>query len=161
MIMLEITDRSPNLAELKVSYRRRRPRKVEGHPAPRISTPQACDTYLRTIWDKDTIELREEIIVLYLNAANEVLGWIKIATGGIDQAFVDPRLIFGVAVQVAATGIIISHNHPTGSRFPSEADRTLTRKIFHAGETLGIRLLDHLIITKDQAYSFAQEEGLR
>ena len=162
MIMLQAGEHSPNFAELRVSYKRKPPRKTFGTQSAPLSNPWTCEDYLRKIWDKNTIELREEFIVLYLNASHAVLGWTKIATGGISHVFIDPRLVFGIAVQVAASAIIVAHNHPTGNLSPSPDDRATTNKLKQAGEILGIRLLDHLIITKDQFYSFARhEEGFR
>ncbi len=158
MIMLKTFERSPNFAEMKVSYRRGKGRDTKQLAMPFVvSNPISCEEYLRTIWDKDTLELREEFIVLCLNTANEALGWVKLATGGIDVALIDPRLVFGVALQAAAPAIIIAHNHPGGSLFPSPEDRALTRRLREGAEILRIRLVDHVILTARGAFSFAQE----
>ena len=155
-IQLEAIDRTPRLAELKVSYRRRRG--IRGITAERpyvIIDSKSCEIYLRQIWNMDTIELREEFIVLCLNSANEVLGWINIASGGINSTVVDPRIIFGVALQTASTSIIVAHNHPSGLLRPSHQDITITEQLRAAGEMLAITLYDHLIVTHDRYYSFA------
>ena len=158
MIMLKTSERSPNLAEMKVSYRRSKGRRSDPVVTPPvISGPVRCDEYLRTIWDKDTLELREEFVVLCLNAAHEVIGWVRLSTGGIDTAMVDPRLVFGVALQTAAAAIVVAHNHPSGSVFPSHEDHAMTRRLKEGSALLGIRFLDHIILGRADAYSFARE----
>ena len=155
-IQLESIDRTPRLAELKVSYRRRRGSRGKTAERPYVIVDsKSCEIYLRQIWNKDTIELREVFIVLCLNCANEVLGWINIASGGISATVVDPRLIFGVALQTASTSIVVAHNHPSGLLRPSHQDITITKELRAAGEMLAITLHDHLIVTRDRYYSFA------
>lgn len=157
MIMLKSLERTPNLAELKVSYRRGRGRDSNQLTMPFIVTsPITAEQYLRSVWDNDTLELREEFILVCLNTANEVLGWVKLATGGMDTTPIDPRLLFGVALQVAATGIIIAHNHPSGSVEPSKFDQEVTKRLKAGAKLLGIRLLDHLIVGRDKSFSFSQ-----
>ena len=149
-------DRTPRLAELKVSYRRCRSSREKSAESPFVIVDsKSCETYLRQIWNKDTMELREEFVVLCLNAANEVLGWINIASGGFSATVVDPRIIFGVALQTASSSIIVAHNHPSGSLRPSHQDSTITEQLRAAGKMLAITLHDHLIITRDGYYSFA------
>lgn len=151
-------ERTPRLAELKVSYRRRNRRhKKETSDETHflIRDSKDCETYLRQIWNHDTIELREEFIVLCLNNAHEVLGWINIATGGLSATTVDPRLIFGVALSTVSASIIVAHNHPSGSVNPSPQDIGVTKRLRAAGEVLAITLVDHLIVTRDNYYSFA------
>lgn len=150
MITLKTFERTPNLAELKVSYRRGRPRDDRQTKMPWVlNRPVRCDEYLRTLWDKDTIELREEFVMVCLNASLEVLGWVKLHTGGLGFALVDPKLVFGVALQTASSAIVVAHNHPTGSLVPSNEDIEMTRQLAEGAKLLGIRLVDHLIITRD------------
>lgn len=73
---------------------------------------------------------------------------------------VDLRMIFSAALKANATNIMIAHNHPSGNKIPSEADKHMTAKIRKAGELLDIKLLDHLIITSETYYSFADEGAL-
>jgi DNA repair protein RadC len=156
MITLKTFERTPNLAELKVSYKRRRPRDDKQEKMPWVlSSPMSCDKYLRTLWDEDTIDLREEFVMVCLNNALEVLGWVKLHTGGLDSSQVDPRLVFGVALQTASAAIVVAHNHPSGSVEPSEADRVMTRRLADGAKLLGIRFLDHLIVNRSSLYSFA------
>src|SRR5690348_6785009 len=102
MIMLTSFERSPALAELKVSYRRRKGKQPQSESPRRISTPTSCEEYLRSVWDKSTLELREDFLLVCLNGALEVLGWVKLASGGMDSTTVDPRLVFSVALQAAS-----------------------------------------------------------
>ena len=83
------------------------------------------------------------------------LGWVRVASGGMDAVNVDPRLVFGVALQTASAAIVVAHNHPGGNCDPSPQDRDVTDRLTLAGKLLGIRVLDHLILGRDGCYSFA------
>lgn len=115
--------------------------------------------YLRSVWDKDRLELIEEMLLVCLNTRLEVLGWVKVAQGGLATAAVDPRIIFGVALQVAAARVLIAHNHPSGNTEVSPEDRQLTERLKLAGNLLDIQLIDHVILTSDSYFSFS-EQGL-
>ena len=99
----------------------------------------------------------EEFWVLYLNNSNKVVAKHQLSKGGLTQTSVDVRLLFKKAIELSAIGIIICHNHPSGKLQPSAADKHLTQKIKVAGSTLDIKLLDHLIITEKDYFSFADE----
>lgn len=160
MITLKHLDRTPTLAELKVSYRRGQAKNDSQDRLPTVfRSPTGCEKYLRTVWDDDTIELREEFVLLCLNGAHEVLGWVKLHTGGFNQSPVDLRLVLAVALQTASTAIIIAHNHPSGSLEPSQADKEITDRLKRAGDLIGLRVLDHMILTRGGYYSFC-EHGL-
>jgi len=162
MIMLKTFGRTPSLAELKVSYKRGRGKDDRQEKMPwLISTPTTCEAYLRSVWDGATLELREEFLLVCLNGANEVLGWVEIATGGIDATLVDPRLVFAVALQVASAAIVVAHNHPSGNLRPSPEDIAITQKLCAGASLLGIRFLDHIILSADGAFSFASAGLLR
>lgn len=94
---------------------------------------------------------------MHLNRANKVLGIHKLSTGGLTSTIADIRILLSVALKTMATAIIISHNHPSGVLKPSQADILLTEKIREAAKLLDIELLDHLIVSTDGYYSFAQE----
>ena len=98
---------------------------------------------------------------MYLNAARRILGIYRLSIGGITGTVADPRLILGTALKVAASQIIISHNHPSGNLQPSRQDEELTRKINEACKLMDIRLSDHVIISPKEGeyFSFA-DEGL-
>lgn len=156
MISLKTFDRTPSLAELKVSYRRGRPRTDKQERMPfLVASSVSCEKYLRSLWDEDTIELREEFVLLCLNGAHEVLGWVRLHTGGFNHSPVDVRLVIGVALQTASSAVVVAHNHPSGGLNPSAEDVAVTRRIHEAAGLMGIRLLDHLILTRDGYYSFA------
>jgi DNA repair protein RadC len=162
MTMLKAFERTPKLAELKVSYRRGgsgRGKRAGTEESPFfIRDSKSCETYFRRIWNKDTIELREEFIVLCLNTSHEVLGWVNVASGGLDSTTVDPRIIFGVALQTASSAIIVAHNHPSGSPKPSAQDIAVTQQLREGGKMLRIPVLDHLIITRESFFSFADSD---
>ncbi len=99
----------------------------------------------------------EEFWVVYLNNANKILAKNQASKGGLTATIVDVRLLFKKALELAATGVIVCHNHPSGKLVPSKADIDLTKKIKEAGKTLDIKLLDHLIITEKVYFSFADE----
>lgn len=96
----------------------------------------------------------EEFWVIYLNNANKILTKKQISKGGLTETTVDIRLIFKEALEQNATGIILTHNHPSGNTNPSEEDFIITKKIKLAGEQLQIKTLDHIIITQNAYYSF-------
>ena len=102
----------------------------------------------------------EEFWIIYLNNSNKVIRKIQLSKGGITGTLVDIRLALKKALEVGATGIILVHNHPSGTLKPSEADKQLTKKLKTAGESLDIKVLDHVIITEKSYFSFADENVL-
>lgn len=101
----------------------------------------------------------EAFWTLYLNQKNEVIHKECISVGGVSGTVADVRIIMQKAVQQLATGIIISHNHPSGSLKPSQADINITKRIKEAGKVLDVKLLDHIIVG-DQAYLSFSDEGM-
>lgn len=120
------------------------------------SSQEAYKVFMES-WNQDTIELQEEFKVMLLNRASKLLGIFSLSKGGISETVADIRLLFATAIKSAATSIILGHNHPSGNLEPSAADTMLTNKIRRAGEILDIKVLDHLIITKEGYYSFSDE----
>lgn len=102
----------------------------------------------------------EEFWVLYLNNSNVVLQKSQLSKGGITETTVDIRLIFKIALEQNATGIILTHNHPSGKLQPSDSDFAITQQIKIAAQQLSIKLLDHIIVTEHNYYSFADENLL-
>jgi DNA repair protein RadC len=102
----------------------------------------------------------EEFWIVYLNNSNKVIQKNQLSKGGITGTLVDVRLALKNALEVGATGIILAHNHPSGTLKPSEADKQLTKKLKTAGDSLDIKVLDHLIITEKAYFSFADENLL-
>jgi DNA repair protein RadC len=142
-----------NIAEIKISYSHKTLKKF------RIKIKNSSDAYKSFLqcWDKDLIELQEEFKILLLNNSNEVLGIHSLSKGSTRGTVVDLKLLFAIALKSNATGIIIAHNHPSGSLSPSSSDLELTKRIKKSGELLDIKLLDHLIVTKNGFYSMSDK----
>jgi DNA repair protein RadC len=94
---------------------------------------------------------------MLLNRQNKVTGIFTVSLGGIAGTVADPKLIFGCALKAAASGIILAHNHPSGCLQASHADIDLTKKLRDGGKLLDIQILDHIIITGEAYFSFADE----
>lgn len=99
----------------------------------------------------------EQFWVLYLNNANKVLSKQKISDGGMTATVVDVRLILKRALELNATALILCHNHPSGTLIPSKADAVITDKIKKAAQYMDIQVLDHLIVTDQSYFSFADQ----
>ncbi|NOS57416.1 MAG: JAB domain-containing protein [Cyclobacteriaceae bacterium] len=123
----------------------------------KVSHSKDVADFIRRIYSRGAIQLQESFMVLYLNRANEILGYYKHSIGGIAGTVADVRLIYATALASASIGIVLAHNHPSGNLTASQADIEITRKIKEAGKILDIALVDHLIITKAGYYSFADE----
>lgn len=143
------------VAEIQLSYKSN----VKPSLRPKITSSRDAHEVLKRIWNDSMIELCEQFKVIFTNRANKVLGVFEVSTGGIAGTVADPKLIFVAALKAGATGLILSHNHPSGNLTPSHADIELTKKIKEGGRLLEIQLLDHLILTSESYYSFA-DEGL-
>jgi DNA repair protein RadC len=102
----------------------------------------------------------EEFWVIYLNNSNKILFKEQLSKGGLTGTLVDVRLVFKKAVELYATAVILCHNHPSGKLQASNADKLITNKLKQAGATLDIKVLDHLIITENAYFSFADENIL-
>ena len=126
---------------------------------PVIKSPKDSYAILLNIWDQNRIEFQEEFKVLLLNRGNRVTGVYEASSGGMTGTVADPRLILAAAIKSLSVAIILSHNHPSGNLKPSQADEALTQKIKEAAKYHDIKVLDHVIITSESYYSFA-EEGL-
>ena len=101
----------------------------------------------------------EEFWILFLNRSNRVINRMKLSQGGISGTVTDVRIIMKKAIENLASGIIVCHNHPSGNHNPSESDSKITQKIKEAGNLMDIQLLDHIIISGKDYYSFA-DNGL-
>lgn len=103
----------------------------------------------------DGMEIQEHFVVLYMNQANRITGYYKHSKGTINSTQVDIEIITAVAIKTLSKAMIISHNHPSGNKSPSEADRRMTKKLKEAAAMFDISVLDHVICTADGYYSFA------
>jgi len=99
----------------------------------------------------------EEFWFLLLNNSNKIIYRLQLSKGGLTQTIVDIRMLFKTALEHLATSLILIHNHPSGQLNPSTADISITDKIKEAGKTIDIKLLDHVIITQEGYFSFADE----
>ena len=143
------------VAEVELVYKT----KVKASDRPLIKTSKDCYQTFLKVWDENKMEMQEEFKVLLINRANRVTGVYEASTGGITGTVADPRLILAAAIKGLAVGIVLGHNHPSGNLKPSLADEQLTAKIKTAASYHDIRVLDHIIVTPDAYYSFA-DEGL-
>ena len=98
---------------------------------------------------------RETFMVLALDSRHGVIGFQAVSIGTLNSAFVHPREVFRFSVATGAAAIIAAHNHPSGDPSPSAEDRRITERLRECGETLGIELLDHVVVAGSQFYSFA------
>tara|TARA_A100000171_G_scaffold20297_2_gene18708 strand:+ start:31975 stop:32421 length:447 start_codon:yes stop_codon:yes gene_type:complete len=137
------------ITEIQVSYSTPRNEKVK------VQNSEESYKLILACWSKHTIELQEEFKVLLLNNSNKVLGIYSCSKGGVTGTLVDAKLVFSVALKCNASAIILTHNHPSGTLKPSQADISLTNKLKEAGTYLDVKVLDHLIITKDGYFSFS------
>lgn len=143
-----------NIAEIELIYRPSISHK------PIITSPLDAYNALFDFYPKGTLHLQEHFLVAYLNRFNRVLGVLLHSSGGLTGTIADVRLIFGTALKTAASGIIISHNHPSGQLKPSAKDKELTKRIRDAGDLLDIKLLDHIIVGHEGQYLSFSDEGL-
>jgi len=143
------------VAEIYLTYKSN----VKPSLRPKVNASRDAYKILLENWDSEKIELVEQFKVLLLNRANKAIGIFEASTGSVTGTVADPKLIFASAIKANACGLIIAHNHPSGNLKPSQADIDLTRKIREGGKLLEIPLLDHIIITTESYFSFA-DEGL-
>lgn len=144
-----------NVSEIELVYKS----KVKASERPQITSSRDAYNILLKVWDDNILDLIEQCKVLLLNRSHKVLGVVDISTGGITGVVVDPRIILGAALKSGAVGIILSHSHPSGCISPSRDDKQLTERLKSAAQLMEITLLDHIIVTRDGYYSFA-DEGL-
>jgi DNA repair protein RadC len=102
----------------------------------------------------------EEFWILVLDRANNIRKKVHISRGGVSGVVVDAKIIFREAMKANAAGLILAHNHPSGQLRPSKEDVELTQKLVAAGKTMALPVLDHLIVTNDGYYSFADQGEL-
>lgn len=122
-----------------------------------LSDSEMTAKVLRDIFNKDTFDWTEEVVMLCMNRANAVVGFYKISTGGMTSSIIDPRVVFSVALNCGSSSIILAHNHPSGNCVPSDQDKKITKDLKKSGELLNIRVLDHIILTTDKYYSLNEQ----
>ena len=138
------------VSEITINYRP----KTKLSELPKVITSKDAVEQFRALWS-DKLHYIEEMYVLLLNRANKLLGFSKISLGGTTGTVVDVKVIFQIALKANASSILLCHNHPSGNLNPSDADLRITKNLKEAGRIMDIPLLDHLIITDEEYYSFA------
>ena len=134
-------------------------RRKEQEPSKKVKIQSSQNVY--SLLKGDLMDLHhEEFWLLFLKRNNEVIRKEMISKGGFSGTFVDTKIIFKRALEESASGIVLAHNHPSGNLKPSQQDLNLTKRIKEAGKALDISVLDHLIITNESFYSFADNEIL-
>lgn len=129
--------------------------KIGEETLPRIESVRDVIAQFSYLRDKT----REHLAALYLNARNEVIFKKHLFVGTLNANIAHPREIFEHALRSNAASVILVHNHPSGDPEPSEDDLETTKRILEAGKVMGVEVLDHLIITKTQFFSF-KERGI-
>jgi DNA repair protein RadC len=146
-----------NVSEIEIVYRKKTCCKLSERPL--VQSSEDVYKIFHYYWNHDLIDLLEEFKVLFLNRANRVLQIFTVSKGGVVGTVADPRVILGAALKVGACAICMAHNHPSGSIKPSNSDEALTKKIKEAAQTHDIKLLEHIILTSEGYFSFA-DDGL-
>jgi DNA repair protein RadC len=118
------------------------------------------DDVVAAVGTKLRTSLREEFLILLLNARHEVFARETISIGSLNASIVHPREVFKPAIVASAASLILVHNHPSGDPEPSEEDLAITKRLVQAGELLGISVLDHVIVAKRGIVSFRSRQLL-
>lgn len=152
---LTMKEYKTNLCEYKIVCK-----EVET-PYKRIKITDAKDVadYVRP-FISETLMAFETFMVIGLNRANNTVGWGIVSQGGLSHVLVDMRILMKIALDMCCSNIILCHNHPAGTLAPSAEDRALTKRVASACELVDLRLLDHVIITKEGHYSFTEKGEL-
>lgn len=143
------------VAEVQISYKN----PVSPSHRPKITSSKEVYQLLLSCWNEDRLEYAEEFKALLLNTANRVLGIYQVSAGGVESTPVDAKVLFTAALKANASALILVHNHPSGNLKPSDPDIVLTKKLVQAARLLDIRILDHLIISPEDYFSF-QDAGI-
>ena len=144
-----------SVSEVELTYKS----KVKASDRPQITSSRTAYDILLAHWS-DQIEMQEEFNILLLNRANRVLGFYNVSKGGQSSTVVDAKVVFTAALKLRSVGLILSHNHPSGALHPSLADIALTKKLVAGAKLLDLTILDHLIVTPYDYFSFADEGKL-
>lgn len=151
--MKTTTNNLNQVTELKLVYNL----KYKISDRPQINTSAEVYKILKENWNFEIIEFIEEFKIILLNRANRVLGIVPISVGGTAGTIADPKVIFASALKCNSASIVLCHNHPSGNLKPSQADIELTRKLKNAGQFLDLPVIEHIILTKESYFSFADE----
>ena len=125
----------------------------------KITSSESAEKFIRQFYGDD-LEIFESFFILLLNRANETIGYAKISQGGIVGTVVDKKILLKYVVEILASGIILAHNHPSGNTNPSQADLNITKDLQQLCKLVDSEILDHVILTADSFYSFADNGKL-
>lgn len=109
----------------------------------------------------DDISIYESCFLILLNRANQIIGWYKVSSGGLDATIIDKRIVSKVAVDSLCSGVILMHNHPSGDVKPSQSDIKSTRETRECLKLFDIELMDHIILSDEKYYSFIEEKEIK
>lgn len=137
--------------EVVVNYR------PTGRTRHQITDERTVAEFVRSVLPDNS---REHLVALYLDGSHHVASYAVVSSGTANGCQVHPREVFQRAILSGAASLVIAHNHPSGSLKPSEQDEEVTQRIRKAGDLLGIKLLDHVIVTDDGCHSFKARGGL-
>ena len=127
-------------------------------PRQKISSSKDAEQFIRQFYGDD-LEVYESFFLLLLNQANETVGYAKISQGGIAGTIVDVKIIAKYVVDTLSQAVVLAHNHPSGNIRPSQADETITTRIKATLNLFDCKVLDHIILTADNYFSF-QDNGI-
>lgn len=144
------------VSEVELTYKNN----VPYNQRQKISNSQGAYEILTNLFPENTMDYRETFIVLYLNRANQVLGYSVISQGGTSSTTVDIKMVIQTALLANASCIMLAHNHPSGNLHPSSDDNRITNRIIEAARLFDITVLDHIIITNESYYSFTDNGNI-
>jgi DNA repair protein RadC len=123
----------------------------------KITSSRHAEEYLRKAFENEDLDLdyKESFFIILMNRANNTFGYSKISEGGISGTVADGKVIFSNALKSPCSAIILCHNHPSGQLRPSDEDVKLTKKLVEFGKMIDLPILDHIILTEEGYYSFA------
>lgn len=144
-----------NVAEIKLSFKPH----FKASDRPKITSPKDAFGVFMQSWDMNLMQYLEQFKVMLLNRANRVLGLCEVSQGGLNATYVDLKVVFALALKSGASGIVLCHNHPSGTLQASRQDILLTDKAKEVASLFDIVIFDHIIIGEAGYYSFA-DDGL-
>ncbi|OOQ57405.1 JAB domain-containing protein [Mucilaginibacter pedocola] len=144
-----------NVAEIELVYKNQ----VDPKMRPIVTSSKNAHAVFRAVWDDNRIDLVEEFKIILLAQNNTVIGVSNIATGSTTQCLADPKIVFGICLKSNAAGICLAHNHPSGNTAASPSDISLTHKFCEGARIFGIKVWDHIIITR-HGYSSMNDDAL-
>ena len=150
----KILDMDYTVGEVELSY------KPKFKNIYKVISSEDAYKYLLPTYREGTICYKEYFKVLFLNQANQVLGYTLISEGGITETSVDVRVILQAALLTNSVALVLAHNHPSGNLKPSRQDMEITKQVKNAAQLMRITVLDHLILTDAGYYSFSDEGEL-